>query len=509
MRGLALPRGDWPLIAGGALLVFFAYPPFHLLLPSFLALIPAVWLIEDAQADPRPLRRRLVQGFWFGLGAHGLVLYWIVVALWHFTPAVAAGYFATILILAGYAAVTFALTGWVVRRTGVSIIVVFPVFWVAAEWLIGHQGDIRFPWLGLGTSLTGYSTLVQVADLIGARGVTFALVAANAALALAWRRRGERRRAAVLAGGVAAGVLAALVYGIVRERTLPVRPVGEVAVIQPNVGFDEKWEGETRDSIMQRTLTLAARAIRETRADLVVWPEAAVPGYFLQHPEWARAIARLSFSTRTPQLVGGLDVAFPAPRRFEYYNAAFLFDSLGDRTRYEAYHKQYLVPITERVPFVNPRWFKLRFFGGFGEGGPGPVYQVGIGRFGVLICYESIFENLSRDYRRRGAEFLINITNDAWFGRSTAPYQHEAHLVMRAIETRAGIARSANTGISEFVDPLGRQHRQTALFVEALVAHRLTTTDVVTLYVRWGDWVGGLALVGAVLLAIYAWRRRP
>lgn len=507
MKHLALPKGDWLLIAGGALLFFFAYPPFHPLLPSFLCLIPAAWLILDGGDDPRPLRRHLVQGFWFGLAAHGLVLYWIAVALWHFTPWVVAAYVATILILAGYAAATFALTGWVTRQTGVSIALVFPVFWVAAEWLIGRQGDIRFPWLGLGTSLTGYPTLVQVADLIGARGITFLLVAANTALALAWRHRRERRRLTLHVASVALGIVLALAYGVVRERTLELRPVGTIAVIQPNIGFDEKWE-RSGDSITYGAVALAARAMRETEPDLVVWPEAAVPDFFIRHPEWAVALGRLSATTRIPQLVGGLDVEFPRPGAFDYYNAAFLFDARGNRHDQPAYRKQYLVPITERVPFVNPRWFKIRFFGGFSEGTRGHVYQTGIGRFGVLICYESIFENLSRDYRARGADFLVNITNDAWFGRSTAPYQHAAHLVMRAIETRTGIARAANTGISEFVDPLGRVYEQTPLFVEAVAARALTTTDVTTLYLRWGDWVGGLSLVVGVLLSVYAWRRR-
>lgn len=502
-----MPRADWSLIAGGALLYVFAFPPFHLILPSFLCLVPAVWLILDGASDPRPLRRQLVQGFWFGVAAHGLVLYWIVVALWHFTPAVVAGYVATIAILAGYAAVTFALTGWVVRRTSLSVVAVFPLFWVAADWLVGHQGDIRFPWLGLGTSLTGYPTLVQVADVIGARGITLLLVAANAALAVAGRQRHDRRRVALHVGAVAAGVLLALAYGLVRERTLPLRPVGQIAAIQPNVAFDEKWEQGQREEILQRSLALAARAMRETPAELVIWPEAAVPGFFYDHPAWDRAIAALSERHALPQLVGGLDLTFTGPGEYEYYNAAFLYDSLGRRDRQPAYHKRYLVPITERVPFVNPRWFKLRFFGGFGKGGPGPVYDIGIGRFGVLICYESIFENLSRGYRRRGADFLVNITNDAWFGRSTAPYQHAAHLVMRAIETRAGIARAANTGVSEFVDPLGRQHALTGLFVESLVTRELMTTDVRTPYVRWGDLPGGLSLVLAVLLALYAWRR--
>jgi len=167
-----------------------------------------------------------------------------------------------------------------------------------------------------------------------------------------------------------------------------------------------------------------------------------------------------------------------------------------------------VVPITEKVPFLPSEWFDLEFFGSFAEGDLGPVFDTTIGGFGVIICYESVFENLSRDYRRRGADFLVNITNDAWFGRTAATYQHAAHLVMRAIENRVGIARSANTGISEFVDPLGRASERTRVYVEAAVVATLVTSDVQTLYVRLGDWVGVLSVVGTGVLLAFA-RRKP
>ena len=129
----------------------------------------------------------------------------------------------------------------------------------------------------------------------------------------------------------------------------------------------------------------------------------------------------------------------------------------------------------------------------------------------MLICYESAFEDLGRRYRRGGADFLVNITNDSWYGRTAAPYQHAAHLVMRAIETRMGIARSASTGISQFVDPLGYTHLSTPLFTERIVTAAVLTTDARTLYVRLGDWVGMLVLVGtaACLAALYVRRASP
>ncbi len=506
MRWLALPRADWRLVVGGAVLTVIAYPPFHFFIPSFLCLVPAVWLIEDGHDDPRPWRRQVVQGFWYGLFSHGLILYWMVGALWPFTKLAALGYLATIGILAMYAGLAFAVTGWIVRSTRLPLLLVFPVAWTAADWLIGHQGDIRFPWLGLGTSLTGFPTVVQIADIVGARGVMLLLVAANVALAMAWRRRAEPRAAWIRAGGVAVGVAAALVYGVVRERTVPVQPVGDIAVIQPNVAASEKWDERSRDEIIEHLFQLSNTVLEGNHADLLVWPEASIPGYFRTFPHWRSALERLASERAIPVLVGGLDLDYRGVQDYDYYNAAFLFPPGGGTL--PAYRKRYLVPITERVPFVNPAWFSgLEFFGGFGKGQEGTVFQAAGHSFGVLICYESVFENLARQYRRDGTDFLLNITNDAWFGRTAAPYQHAAHLVMRSIENRVGIARAANSGISGWVDPLGRMHEASGLYEELTAVYPLTTAGTTALYVRLGDWVGLLSVLGSAGLVIWTWHR--
>ena len=508
MKALALPRRDWPLVAAGAVLMVLAYPPFHLFLPSFFCLVPAALLLRAGQDDERPLRRHLVQGFWLGLLSQGLVLYWIIVALWHFTPMSALGYVATIVPLGIFSAVLFGTVGWVERRSRLTLLFVFPAFWTSLEWIIGHLPHVAFPWLGLGTSLTAYPMAVQIADVVGARGVTFLLVMANTALALAWVRRREPA-AWRLPVAVGAAVLLATAYGAWRMRTIELRPVGEIALIQPNVGYDEKWRAHP-DSVFSHLLELSRRAIDSTAPDMAIWPEAAVPGYFSQRPRWERALADQSRNAGIPLLIGGLDIDVEQwrsrDRNVDYWNAAFLFTPNRGRLE-QAYHKRYLVPITERVPFVNPRWFDLEFFGGFAFGHGRPVFETPLGGFGVMICYESAFEDLGRSYRARDADFLVNITNDAWFGNSSAPYQHFAHLVMRAIETRAGSARAANSGISGFVDPLGRPYATTRLNDLTFVSDTLLTSDVRPLYVRLGDWVGLFSLVATAALVAWAWRR--
>ena len=487
------------LVALGALALALSYPPFPLPPLSFFALIPAVLLVRQA-AQAGDARAAFRWGWWYGLASNGLVLYWMVFALWHFTPFSALGYLATIAALGLFTACLF----WFVVRgriavPAVPLWVIFPVAWTALEWFVGHIGDIAFPWLGLGTSLADAPVLVQWADVAGARGVTLWLAWCNVAIVEASI---DRRASFVVRrlAPVVASVLLALGYGLWREKTVPVREVGVVALIQPNEGSREKWEPGHEDAVVATLLEMSEQAMALARPQLIVWPEAAIPGYLFQNPEWDQAISGLTRVSHTPIVAGGLYADPRNPPPVPYYNAVFLFDSTGDRRSHPVYGKHYLVPIVERVPFVPVQWMRKlpgvgRWSGGFARGTDLPVYQTAIGRFGVIICYESAFEDLPRQYRALGADFLVNVTNDAWFGRSSAPWQHASHLVLRAIETRMGVARAANSGISEFVDPLGHAYEASALEQQAVVTGRLRTSDVTTLYVRWGDWVGTLVVL--------------
>ncbi len=499
------------LVALGAALLAASYPPFRLPVLSFLALAPAVVLLRrfESERDPRGALR---WGFWYGFVTQGAVLYWLVVALWHFTPLSALGYLATIALFGVWHALLF----WLVVRVrlhlpAVPVAIVLPVAWTAVEWAVGHQGDIRFPWLGLGTSLTDAATLVQWADLAGGRGVTVWLAWCNVMLVEAAFRSGFRRWQPVAA--VVATILAAWGYGAWRERTLPVRELGAVGLIQPNEGFREKWDPRHADTVVAKLLTMSRALESRGPLDLLVWPEAAIPGWLAEIPGWDSLFAALAREGHTPIFTGGIH----AVSADVYYNAAFFYDSTGQWRPYPVYGKHYLVPVVERVPFVPVRLFRSlpglgRWSGGFSPGPTLSLYPTRIGRFGVVICYESVFEDLTRRYRSAGADFLVNITNDAWYGRTAGPYQHAAHLVMRAIETRMGIARAANDGISEFVDPLGHTYAETGLEQEAVVSGHVRTSDVIPLYVRLGDWVGLLCVLGTLglagVLAADAWRSR-
>ncbi|MGI8546291.1 MAG: apolipoprotein N-acyltransferase [Gemmatimonadaceae bacterium] len=209
----------------------------------------------------------------------------------------------------------------------------------------------------------------------------------------------------------------------------------------------------------------------------------------------------------TPIITGFMDSGNPNVIPFPYYNAALLTDSIGNLSAQRAYHKQFLVPIVERVPFLNPAWFQgVDYFGGFGRGTNEAPFKLPFGTVGVMICYESIFPQLTRAYARQGANLLVNITNDAWFQRSNAPYQHFAHQSLRAIETRLPIVRSANTGISGYIDPLGRARAETPIFVPGTATYTVESSGVRTLYTRFGDWVGALCLTATLAFLVAAWR---
>lgn len=505
------------LVALGAIALTASYPPFPLPILSFFAVTPAVLLIRHAGLEANP-RHAFRWGWWYGLVTNALVLYWMVVALWHFTPFSALGYLATIAIIGLLTGVMF----WFVVRIRLAVPkvplwVAFPVAWTMLEWTIGHLGDIRFPWLGLGTSLADAPVLVQFADIAGARGVTLWVAWCNVVIleaAMDVRRASYVvRRLAPVLGTIAL----ALGYGIWRMKTLPIRDVGVVGMVQPNEGFKEKFEPAHADSVLNTLFSLSTGlAAGSPRPQLLIWPEAAIPGYFVDHPQWDRTIAVLVRQIRIPLLTGGLNAEWdPSLRSYRVFNAAFYYDTTGDRSRYPIYAKHYLVPVTERVPFVPVRFFRAipglsRWSGGFRPGGEWSIYDSPLGKFGVVICYESAFEDATRTYRAHGANFFINVTNDAWFGNTSAPAQHASHLVLRTIETRMGVARAANSGITEFVDPLGRAYAASRMNEAAAVSGVLRTSDVIPLYVRLGDWVGTLVVVltlgGAGLLLTQRFR---
>ena len=231
-------------------------------------------------------------------------------------------------------------------------------------------------------------------------------------------------------------------------------PTLRAAAIQPNVPQEVKWDPAFVDETYRRLATLTLEAA-ESEPDLVVWPESAVPGYLRYDTRARGLVTGLSRTIETPIFTGTNDADTLAgasgeePADYRVFNAAYLVS--GDSILPGRYAKRRLVPIAERVPFLPGQlsgfFEKLSdWTGQFAPGEGWTTWTVDGASFGVLICYESIFPGSSRALVRNGADFLLNITNDAWFGRTAAPYQHASHLTLRAVEHRVSFLRAANTG---------------------------------------------------------------
>ena len=510
IRRRYFPRPEeYAAIAGSTILFAIAFPPYPLILPAFLCLAPFAIVVARRADGAGSWRQAARLGFWFGMLGYAANLYWIAIALSIYTKLAIVGYIAALFVLAPVVAAAGICLFVLRRATKLPLALLLPVVWVASEVVLNYMSDLAFPWLPLGLALARTPLLAQAADLSGVRGLSFCIAAVNGLIADAWLLRGQRAAIAKRLAGAVAIVVALAAYGAWRMRTTELLPLAPVAIVQPNIPQEEKWQAENQSRIEGILDSITNTRLATHDAKLVLWPEASLPGFIEEHPEWSRDLRAMARSSRTPILFGTLDLEWHGPGDYDYYNAAMLVDSAGVLNAQPPYRKSYLVPIVERVPFVNPRWFKgLKYFGGYGRGQNTKPFAVSFGKFGVLICYESIFPQRSREFRREGANLIVNITNDAWFGKSLAPYQHEAHMALRAIENRVGIVRAANTGISAYIDPLGRISGETQLDVSDSRVYNAETTSVMTLYVHLGDWLGFLSLLATVLGVIWVRMRR-
>ena len=539
-------RGHRLLPAVSALLAVSAFPPFHLLVPSFVALVPlAVWVADqndgrDPSGGTRPrsdasgrktsdreVSARVFRGgVWFGLIYFGLLLYWMPLALAAFTWWAVPAYLTVVIALAlGAGGFTWALRR-LIHNAGIPLWLALPLTWTALEWLRAHApGGLAFPWLGLGTSLTGYPELVGAAELVGARGITLWLALLNGFIAEAVRAARARDGARTSVRWAAAFALALAVpaaWGYWRAGALTIRAVGEVAVVQPNVSAQFRLEGGVSNDSTVASLTRLlpegagfSRGLPEDDGsspdrpdgdrfspDLVVWPEMTFFGPIETDRALRERVRAVAERWAAPVVFGGIGQTVTEEGGLMPLNSAFLTGRDGRLTGFR-YDKHRLVPLVEGLPFRPGGWME----GGaevdsYGRGLDWPLGSMGLdARFGILICNESIYASHARRFRLAGADFFLNLANDGWFGRepwytrTSALWQHPAHLVMRAIEQRVGIVRAANTGFSLFVDPLGRVYGRTELFQAVVRTETVYTSDVLTLYTRTGDVAGWTALL--------------
>jgi apolipoprotein N-acyltransferase len=338
----------------------------------------------------------------------------------------------------------------------------YKLVWFAGSWLVCEWFRSEIHVLGLGWHLLAYSQsfyprMIQCANLVGAYGLSFFIALANACLFLAWELKADPKqivRSRVFGVLFLAVPLLVLAYGYYCLH----QPVGRgeqlrIGLVQSNIPEDIKWRPEAKDRILEIQEKLTQLASFDA-PDLTVWPEASFPGYFNRDPESAK-IRELAVSTKTPILVGSPHYE----RAGVYYNSAYLVRGLeGDEVRYD---KMRLVPFGEYVPFKFMFGWLMPLADAFGVGdfSAGTTYRLfrlyDDIAFGTLICFEDIFPRLAQEYVKRGAKFLVVMTNDSWFGRTAAPYQHLAASIFRAVENGVPVVRAANTGVSALISSQG------------------------------------------------------
>jgi apolipoprotein N-acyltransferase len=484
-----ISRADILAAVLSGLMLTASFPPGATDWLAWFALVP---LLAAMRLQPPSGCFRL--GFTAGVVHFLSMMYWIVVVLGNYGGLPVFLSVTALIALCCYLALYPALFGLIhpLLRDARFGMLLSAGAWVGLEYLRGKLLT-GFPWCFIGHSQAARIQLIQLCDLVGVYGVSFLVAAVNLLVfGLLFRYRNGLRRSLPVEGPVVVALFAlALGYGHLKTRepspgTGPSDPV-RTAIIQGDIDQSEKWLPEHQEKTLGTYRRLSLRAAKRD-PDLIVWPETAVP-FFFQDP------SRLSAGVIALPDLTGADLLFGSPayqgsgRRTRYANRAYLLSA--EERRVEHYDKVHLVPFGEYVPLQRFLPFVHRLVPAAGDFTPGervePLKATGYSA-GVLICFEAIFPGLARRQVEEGADILVNLTNDAWFGPTSAPFQHLSMSLFRAVETRRPLVRAANTGISAFVDTRGRVTRRSGLFREAVLLSEVhPSSRPPTPYVRWGD----------------------
>ncbi len=452
---------------------------------AYFSFIPILISIED---DKKPF----LTGYLFGLFFYILHLYWVPFSNVESEtrPWVVLGFFLMIAYLSSY----FGLTFYLYKKTKYKIIL--PFVFSGLEFFRSLSSSFGFPWGSLAYTQSYYRFLIQIADIGGVPMLTFIIVLINY---LIYRLIKEKK---FKYGFIIVSIFIFLfLYSIVDIVTLKSSDRGISAeIIQLNISPDDKRynEYETR-------LNTIKEMVKEG-SELYILPESSSPCNAINYESCSQIFKNISDSLNAGILVGTIE--FERGQRFKYYNSAALF---YDGILKGVHRKKYLVPFVERLPYndVLPVLNKIEFGqGSFNPGKSYTIFEIKDIKFCALICFEQIFPRLVRRFVRMGADLVINITEDAWFGRTLGPYQHFENSILRAVEYKKPVLRCANSGISAYIDPTGKIVRKTKLFESDIIKNNVSVYDRKTIYTVIGDFFGWLFLSVVVFTIIISSRRR-
>jgi len=455
----------------------------------FFCWIPFFLLSVSAESS----RRAALRGFLAGTAANLPLFYWIA-----YTVAVMGklgwplGCLAALLVSA-YMGVYFSAGGFLVfrlnRRFGNAGLWAFPFAWIGLEFARSVLLS-GFPWVLFGYSLAGSTILMQAADLAGVFGLGFLLVTANVSLHRAGEClvRREYRHGAIFTAGFAAILVFLVAYGFYRVGEPGVPPSGgslRVGIAQGGIDQNKKWDPDFQRGTLAIYEELS-RVARSKGAEVIVWPETAAPFFYGWEPSPSREVDRIASEGGVPLIFGS--VWFSPSAGGKYYNSVFLMDGKGvPEGRYD---KRHLVPFGEYVPLKSILFFvqKLTEGGEDFSAGTGPaLFPVAGGLAGASVCYEAVFPGIIRESVLSGAQWLVNVTNDAWFGDTVAPHQHLAMARMRTVEFRRPMVRAANSGVSALIDARGVATETLGLFRAGTLVGEVVPRRGETLYAKTGE----------------------
>lgn len=514
-RALLLSCIAWGLYA-------FAFPPLPLGPAALLLLVP--WFIV---LNRYSRGSAIFATFWSGIVYNTINYYWIYnVMNVETAPSglICLGVFLLITYFSAYnvlAAFAYTLAREVKINGRALLLILYPLFYAGLE-MTRTRGDFSFPWSHLGYVFGNHLELLQMLSVIGIFGYTTLVIASNMIVAKALERPGIKPKWPILVPAVIFAIL--FVHGSIVLSKPEAQPfygaendeTPSIALIQPSIKQGEKWSKARYDSITTKTFGMVNDSVA-AGANLIILAETAIPDHIRRQPGTIMELRKMAITHNAYILTGALDYKRNEPdnpRKFDIYNASFLF-APDSKKGYSRYIKKHLVPFSERIPFDDI--FPILNYVDLGEGDfvPGketPVYEPY--KWTPFICYDAIFGDLVREAINAGSRMMVNITNDGWFGRSTAPYQHLNLVRYRAIENGFPAARLANSGISAFIDQYGHYSMNTEIFTDRVIQRKMQLKTRDTLYEHIGDhvetallWFFAVYLLTAAGLKVWEKRR--
>ena len=507
---------SWALSVLSGLLLILIFPQFNQEVLAWFALVPLLFAIQN-QALGSAARR----GFLTGMIFYFFSLNWITNTLVNYGNIPKGLSFVILGLLAAYLSFYVSLFCVLTVKWGrgkpIYFFLLAPLVWTSLEYLRSTHMTFGFSWLGLGYSQFQTLTIIQPAEVTGVYGISALIVLVNSALHFlinAWIFRSNTIYEWKVSNRVIS--LTTLVLGLwviwggwsleQTDSQIDSSPHIRIGLAQGNIEQHFKWDKRYQQTTMEFYKELTLKAAKE-KPELIVWPEAATPFYYGSDPNGTKYVQDLVRTTGVPLLFGSPYKEKVAGKLLDY-NRAFLISAQGETI--DVYDKMHLVPFGEFVPFRKALFFvekMVKIIGDFGLGKRATVFELNGNRLGVSICYEIIFPDLVRQPVKNGAEYLVNITNDAWFGKSAASYQHISMAALRAVENRTPIIRVANTGISGIIDATGKLQNTTQLFTrEFVVGEVAPNKGPRTFYSQFGDIFSYLCLVLTLTISLLARR---